>query len=123
MEISAGAVLQAIKDKSLKATARPSTCGERIGIELQADGKPFAVFECRQDHRPRATFGKTVYVMPFPGAEEGLTIECGSEVEAVRIAMELDNCLNRAFHEALGADAEATNPPTLGIMLTISQPN
>lgn len=123
MEISASDLLKAIKAKTLKAIATRSTSGDRVSIELRADGKAFAVLDCGKDQRARATFGKTVYLLPATEAEGGLEIKCHSEVDAVRLAMELDNCLSLAFVEAMGAEAAELLAPTLGIALTMTQQN
>jgi len=123
MEISASQLLKAIKEKTLKANSSLSTSGDRVTIELQADGKTFAVLDCPKAHRARATFGRTVHVLSSPGADDGFEIECGSEVEAVRVAMELDNCLNLAFAEALGVEQSDLSIPSLGLLLTLSREN
>ena len=62
-------------------------------------------------------------MLTFPGADDGFEIECASEVEAVRVAMELDNCLNLAFAEALGVDQADLSIPSLGALLTLSREN
>ena len=123
MPISASELLEAIKGKTLKANASLSTSGDRVSIELRADGKAFAVLDCLRTQRARATFGRTVHVLPSPGSDDGFAIECGSEVEAMRVAMELDNCLNLAFAEALGVDQADLSIPSLGLLLTLSREN